>query len=439
MSAAERLAGLPAARAAGHRAGIVSVCSAHPLVVEAAFRQGLSEGTDVLIEATCNQVNQDGGYTGMRPSDFRGFVERIAERTGFGLENLVLGGDHLGPNPWKDQPPEKAMAKAEAMVEAYVEAGFVKLHLDTSMGCAGEPLALGNAVVAARAASLARRAEHAAAARGGPRPLYVVGTEVPVPGGALEALDHLEVTTPDAARETVEAHRRAFAALGLEDAFGRVIAAVVQPGVEFGHSEVIAYAPERAARLSKTLDELPNLVFEAHSTDYQSQEALDRLVLDGFCILKVGPWLTFALREALYGLSHIAQVLSPSEGADLAATMERLMLAEPEHWRKYHGGPPSELRIQRHYSYSDRIRYYWPAPGAERAVGDLFRRLGDRPICPALIGQYLGGLLPLVESETVEPTARALVLSAVERILKAYAAAVRGRAACRPCLDSAVR
>ncbi len=135
------------------RGGITSICSAHPLVIEAALLEGVATGTDVLIEATCNQVNQDGGYTGMTPADFRRFVEEIATRVGFDTRRLILGGDHLGPNPWKHLPAEEALAKSDVMIDAFVRAGFTKIHLDTSMGCAGEPVALPDAVTAERGAA----------------------------------------------------------------------------------------------------------------------------------------------------------------------------------------------------------------------------------------------------------------------------------------------
>ena len=190
--------------------------------------------------------------------------------------------------------------------------------------------------------------------------MYVIGTEVPVPGGALEALDHLQVTTPEAALQTVEIHRQAFAAQGQTAAFARAIAAVVQPGVEFGNDAVVPYRPEKARALGAALTAIPGFVFEAHSTDYQPPEALAALVRDGFAILKVGPALTFALREALYALDHIAAVLD-GEPPALQPAMENLMLAHPEHWEKYYHGTPDELRVQRHFTYSDRIRYYWPS------------------------------------------------------------------------------
>ena len=223
-------------------------------MIEAALRQGKEDGTAVLIEATCNQVNQEGGYTGMTPADFRAFVEAIADRVGFAREDLILGGDHLGPNPWKHLPPAEALARARTMVAAFVKAGFTKIHLDTSMGCAGESVALPDAVTAERAADLAAAAEAAVDPDAFQPPVYVIGTEVPVPGGALEALDHLQVTSPEAALETVEIHRRAFAGRNLQSAFERAIGVVVQPGVEFGNEDVIVYEPDEGPGAERRAD-----------------------------------------------------------------------------------------------------------------------------------------------------------------------------------------
>lgn len=419
------LGSLPARFARGERRGITSICSAHPIVIEAALLEGIATGTDVLIEATCNQVNQEGGYTGMTPADFRRFVEEIAARVGFDTAHLILGGDHLGPNPWKHLPAEEAMQRADAMMDAFVRAGFTKIHLDTSMGCAGEPVALPDAVTAERAARLAKIAEMAAAEAGYDLPVYIIGTEVPIPGGAMEALDHLELTKPEAAIETVEVHRKAFAALGLQDAFARAIGVVVQPGVEFGNENVVVYDSARARALSGVLRQMPQFVFEAHSTDYQPLSALSALVRDGFPILKVGPGLTFALREALYGLDQIAAFLNRlPEEETLRGKMERLLLAEPKNWEKYYHGDADELRLQRHFSYSDRIRYYWPHPQASAAVDVLVKRLEGRTIPETLISQYLGTLYPAVAAGEVKATAHALMVEAVRNVVRGYNSAV---------------
>lgn len=146
----------------GEHLGICSVCSAHPLVVEAALRFDLHSERQVLIEATSNQVNQFGGYTGMTPAGFRDFVQAIAARVGFPLSRLILGGDHLGPNCWRYEPAEVAMAKAAQLVADYVRAGFCKIHLDASMPCLDDPVPLPPETVALRAAQLCAAAEASA-------------------------------------------------------------------------------------------------------------------------------------------------------------------------------------------------------------------------------------------------------------------------------------
>ncbi|GBQ13200.1 D-tagatose-bisphosphate aldolase, class II, non-catalytic subunit [Swaminathania salitolerans] len=398
----------------GENPGLTSVCSAHPLVIEAALVHAADRGQSALIEATCNQVNQDGGYTGMTPASFRDFVFGIAGRVGFARERIILGGDHLGPNPWKSLPPEAAMQKAELMIAAYAGAGFTKLHLDASMGCAGEAAHLPDEIVAERAVRLARAAEAAAPGKA----CYVIGTEIPTPGGATEALDHVVPTTPDAVKKTYAVHEAAFRA-ALPDMWPRVIGIVVQPGVEFGHDDVAIYAPEPARDLVATLAKLPGLVFEAHSTDYQPGASLSRLRKDGFCILKVGPELTFALREALYGLDAIRMFRTP--GAEsLPDTMEAVMLRSPADWRSHYHGTPAEQRVLRHFSYSDRIRYYWPAPEARKAVDALLSDSGGATIPETMLSQYLPRFLERVKSGVLKAEPREILIQSVRDVLERY-------------------
>jgi D-tagatose-1,6-bisphosphate aldolase subunit GatZ/KbaZ len=379
-------------RGEGTPRGITSVCSAHPVVLRAALRHGCKTGATVLIEATCNQVNHLGGYTGMQPRDFAALVESIAGEEGCPADQIVLGGDHLGPNPWRDRPADEAMAEAEKMMEAYVAAGFRKIHLDASMGCAGEPPALDDETTAKRAVRLATIAERTAHDTGGEMPLYIVGTEVPPPGGADHALDTIEPTAPAAARQTLAIHREIFGKAQLSAAFQRVIGIVVQPGVEFGNHNVITYQRDKADALVRILNDEPGLVFEAHSTDYQGEPPLTELVEDGFAILKVGPELTFVLREALYALDLIASDLLLDYGdRPLFKAMEAVMVDRPDYWKQHYDGNEAEKRVLRHYSLSDRIRYYWTAPEAQAAVERLIAALAGKRVPLPLIWLHLPG------------------------------------------------
>ena len=133
------LRGMIAKRRAGIMCGIPSYCTANRLAIEAILEQAKRFDDHILIEATANQVNQFGGYTGMRPADFTKFVYEIADTTGFPREQIVLGGDHLGPLTWAELAEAEAMANAVRLVKEFVLAGFKKIHLDTSMKLADDP------------------------------------------------------------------------------------------------------------------------------------------------------------------------------------------------------------------------------------------------------------------------------------------------------------
>ena len=156
-------------------------------------------------------------------------------------------------------------------------------------------------------------------------------------------------------------------------AWPRVLALVVQPGVEFDHHKVIDYRPDEARGLSAFIDAQPQFVFEAHSTDYQRAEALGSLVRDHFAILKVGPGATFALRETLWGLAAIEQELLRKEPQpDLRKVVVGVMRADPVYWRGHYAAESENLELDLQFSLSDRIRYYWPHPEVQRAVEAMF-------------------------------------------------------------------
>jgi D-tagatose-1,6-bisphosphate aldolase subunit GatZ/KbaZ len=413
---------------AGEPVGIYSVCSAHPTVVQAAIAQATADGSRVLIEATSNQVDQFGGYTGLRPAEFRDLVFGIADASGFARERVVLGGDHLGPNRWQRQSANAAMANAEVLIAAYVEAGYTKIHLDCSMACPDDPTVLTDEIVAGRAARLLRVAEDTAHRKGSDGPVYVIGTEVPVPGGAHETLGRLTPTPADRARRTIAAHRAAFAEQGLEHVWPRVVALVVQPGVEFDHLNVIDYERSATTELRHVLDTEEQLVFEAHSTDYQRPAQLRELVEDHWAILKVGPALTFAMREALFALALIEnELVSRSSRSNLVEVVERRMLSAPEYWQAYYQGDPLAQRTARRYSYSDRLRYYWADDEVDAARQTLLANLDRIGIPLPLISQFLPAQYDRIRAGGLEPVAQSLVIDRIRDALSPYANACRTR------------
>lgn len=412
----------------GAGVGVYSVCASHPLVLEAAMRQALRDESILLVEATANQVNQFGGYTGMQPRDFRPYVFDIAARVGLHQDRIVLGGDHLGPLCWTEETAEEAMPKACELVAAYVTAGFEKIHLDASMACTGDAGPLSDEIVAQRAVELCAAAETAAkAANRWPRPVYVIGTEVPTPGGATEELAKLEVTPAEHVRATVNAHQRAFHESGLDDAWQRVIALVVQPGVEFNHTDIHPYDASQSRPLSEAVLEFQGLVYEAHSTDYQPVSAYAELVRDHFAILKVGPQLTFVLREALFALAAIeAELIPRPQQSRLLEVCERVMLDEPDNWASHYPNTEPEGRLYRRYSYSDRIRYYWPHPTIDHAVRLLMTNLDAIAIPLPLLSQYMPRAYAAVTAGHLTPSSRELVINQIMAVTAVYSEACQG-------------
>lgn len=366
-----------AERRNGASSGIISYCTANEIVVEAAAEDAAARGRPLLVEATANQVNQFGGYTGMNPADFARNMHVIAERAGLPPERLILGGDHLGPLLWQAEPEDAAMDKAETLVREYVKAGFTKIHLDTSMRVGGDnadaPLAV--ETVARRGARLARAAmEELEKSDGAASIVFVVGSEVPVPGGTQHDEDAIVVTSTPDFENTVEEYRRVFQEEGLSRAWESVVGVVVQPGVEFSDTNVFQYGREAAASLMSSLKSHPNLVFEGHSTDYQTASSLRSMVRDGVAIMKVGPELTFSLREGLFALDAMERELLPAhKRANFRTILEEVMLKNPVYWEKYYRGDHSEKLLARYYSFSDRCRYYFSSPEIREAMERLFR------------------------------------------------------------------
>lgn len=412
----------------GEKVGIPSYCSANKYVLEAALERAKKRNQPTLIEATANQVNQFGGYTGMLPIDFKNSVMEMAKKLGVEENLIILAGDHLGPLTWANEPEAEAMAKAEVLVREFVLAGFTKIHLDTSMklGDDSKEEMLATEVIAKRGVRLYKVCMEAyeELLKTNPeamRPVFIIGSEVPIPGGAQEAEEGISVTKAADFRDTVDTYKRVFKEEGVEDAWQDVIAVVVQPGVEFGDAQVFYYDSEAAADLTGTLKDYPEIIFEGHSTDYQSKECLKAMVEDGIAILKVGPALTFGLREALFALDHIEEALVPEEKrAHFIDTLEEVMLENPKNWQKHYHGTEEELAFARKYSFSDRARYYMGEEKVQNAIDQLLANLEETGIPMSILHQYLPKQYDKIVAGELENTPVELIKDGVANYMEDY-------------------
>ncbi len=406
-----------------------SCCSANRDVVKAVLVKAQKTKTIALIESTSNQVNPEGGYTGMTAADFRDFVYELADSIGLDRSRIILGGDHLGPLPWCDEPEETCMEKAAALVESCVMAGYSKIHLDTSMRVGDDnphiPLDVG--VCARRGAFLCERAEEAFACYAAEHsdaepPVYVLGSEVPVPGGDTDADAVMGVTDVENCKKTIETYEREFEAHGLQDALSRVVGFVVEMGVEFHERTLDEYDSAAAQALCAYMRQKP-FAIEGHSSDYQTQDNLKQMCVDGVSILKVGPAFTFSMREALFALEEIESRVyanKPQRRSYFRDVLERVMLDNPGYWKDYYKGDSNDQAISRAYSFYDRARYYMSQPEVQAARKKLLDNLahGEIPLC--MLSQYLPHQYYRVRTGELENDAESILLDRIGDRIDAY-------------------
>jgi D-tagatose-1,6-bisphosphate aldolase subunit GatZ/KbaZ len=165
-------------------------------------------------------------------------------------------------------------------------------------------------------------------------------------------------------------------------------------------------------------------VFEAHSTDYQTTERLTQLVEDHWAVLKVGPGLTFALREALFALATIEdRLVAPSQASHLVDVVEAVMLRRPQWWRGYYDGDDRAQAIARVYSYSDRLRYYWPDPEVVAAQDRLMVNLRTCGIPLPMLSAHLPAQYARVRAGSLDADPAAIAVDKVRDVLRTYATA----------------
>lgn len=414
----------------GKAVGIYSACSANSFVIEAVLKKGLEDNSCVLIESTANQCDQFGGYTGMKPIDFKNYVYEIADKLGFDKNKIFLGGDHLGPLTWTSLNEKEAMANSEVLIDAYVSAGFTKIHVDTSMKVADDDpnVRLSDETIARRGVHLVKVAENAykkllETNPDAVEPVYIVGSEVPIPGGSQAAVDEgVQVTKVEDFTATMNTFKDTFEKEGISDVWDRVLGIVVQPGVEEKDSGCTEYDRSKAVELAKAIRTIPDLVFEGHSTDYQTKIKLREMVEDGVAILKVGPGLTFAAREGLYALSFIEGEACKANGktpSNFREVLDEEMLKNDKHWKKHYHGTDVEIALKRKYSFSDRSRYYYSTDAVKAAIDTLLDNLKDG--CPLnLLSQFMPIQYTKVREGVLKNDPKELVLDRIGNTIDEY-------------------
>jgi len=430
--------GLIESRQRGKPTGTCSVCSVHPRVIGAAMTQVQDEDLPLLIESRADQVNQFGGTCGMQPGGFRDFVFAAADRIAFPKGRIILGGDRLGPSAWRSEPAEQAMQNACDLTADCVRAGYTKIHLEASLTLKGDPeeehggsdpdlIARRIARMAAAAERAFRESDRVGGENTASPPVYLVGADIPPRGDRPVQEGFGAITEARDFQQILAACRKAFVEASLEDAWTRVIGAVVQPGVGYGDHAVFAYDRSKSGDLIAAAKQHSDLIFEATSTDYQRPEHLSQLVEDGVSVLKVGPALTFAMRECLFALECIEKEIFgwtyKARLSQLGMFLDKAMRDNPVHWQGNFSGSPQDLYLALKYSRLDPSRHYWRVPMVADAVDFLIKNLKQVDIPLTLISQYLPRHYPEIREGRLTADPEELIQASIRMVLEEYSAA----------------
>ncbi len=147
------------------------------------------------------------------------------------------------------------------------------------------------------------------------------------------------------------------------------------------------------------------------------------MVEDGIGILKVGPGLTFALREGLFALAHIENAMylnTDTKLSNLIEVLEEEMLENPKNWQKHYHGTDDKLAFKRKYSFSDRMRYYLPATNVQKALDLLFANLDNKTIPYSLLSAYMPIQYTKVRERQLENNAKELLMDRVVNCVDEY-------------------
>ncbi len=117
------------------------------------------------------------------------------------------------------------------------------------------------------------------------------------------------------------------------------------------------------------------------------------MVRGGVGILKVGPALTFAYREALFALELIEKELYRTKPyvrlSNIRNVVENIMLDNPSNWEKHYHGTRADIMLSMSFSYSDRCRYYMSDPCVDEAIDILINNINNAKVPLTLVSQYM--------------------------------------------------
>jgi len=354
---------------------IFAACPNSVSVVKAAFRAAKRNNAPIYFAATLNQIDCDGGYTGLTPAQFTRMAELEAAAVNY-TGTTIIAIDHGGP--WlKDKQSrerwsvEKAMEGVKHSFEAAVLAGYDLIHVDPTVDIfvpKGEVIDI--RVVVRRTVELIAHIEKFRRGKNLPAISYEVGTEE-VHGGLAD-----QATFNTFLRELKAGLKSA----GLEEVWPCFIVGKV--GTDL-HTTL--FDPEVARELTAKVRPYGSCI-KGHYTDGVSNP--EAYPASGMGAANVGPEFTMSEYDALAELEQCERKLERqgrvAQSSDMTAVLQRLV-CDSNRWRKWLQPDEQGLAFEaltperRSWLVKTGCRYIWQHPEAlvaRQRLYDNLRRSG---------------------------------------------------------------
>jgi Predicted tagatose 6-phosphate kinase len=350
---------------------LFAACPNSPAVIKAAFRAARRNNAPIMFAATLNQVDCDGGYTGMTQEDFVRTAREEARMADY-RGPYIVAIDHGGPwlkdiQRMENWPYDKAMDWVKKSYEAAVIAGYDMIHVDPTVDINvpnGQIISID--IVAARTIELISHIEKFRKAQGIARIAYEVGTEEVHGGLANEAVFERFLTLLKAGLEKE----------GCADAWPRFIVGKVGTDLH-----TTFFDPKVARDLTEKVKPYGSVI-KGHYTDDVSNP--EDYPLAGMGAANVGPEFTVSEYVALEGLEQREKELYAEKQvamlSDMTAILEKLVVASGR-WKKWViAGESTEdfMSIspeRRRWLIRTGARYIWQKPEAVAARWTLYKNL----------------------------------------------------------------
>lgn len=350
---------------------IFAACPNSPTVIRASLRAAKRNNAPIYFAATLNQVDCDGGYTGMTQEDFTRLVRFETERVHF-TGPVIVAIDHGGPWLKDRQRTEKwstedAMNGVKKSFEAAVLAGYDLIHVDPTVDInvpKGEIIDIH--VVAARTVELIAHTEAFRKSKGLPAISYEVGTEE-VHGGLADE------TTFDT---FITELKKGLINAGLPDIWPCFIVGKVGTDLD-----TTLFDGEVAKRLTSKVRPLGSYIKGHYTDDVANPQDYP---LCGMGAANVGPEFTISEYRALCELEQMEKDYHAEGRVAVLSHMKEILLEEvheSHRWEKWlhadeQGLDLCELNPERQdWIVATCCRYIWQQPRPLSARGTLYANL----------------------------------------------------------------